>query len=420
MPAKPTWDQLLRGQIKLEHGKGWTITQQSGRVKLTHRDALDGSRTSVMLDLPWAPSSGRKVLNAITALRERMETCALSLRAAHEVSGEAVATTDGSVDWNRVAGRFLVSLADRKPRTLADLRSRVTHALACFNARPAPKDGSELMATYTRLHLGHLKAGSEGRRRHLMDLARFLTFAVDVCGAPVRWRPVTGGKRRALVGAADGRDASLTPPLKPEQLEGLLDALEAAGRHELRLAVGLVGLYGLRPAELATLRMDGDRLLVGQVKRKIFDMQKSRTAQARAKERLVLPLDLPGRPGLGAQLAAQWASGLVKFPPQIESAIASGDLKLVGDAFRQYLNRVGPWRALTASTPGLTPYSLRHGYAWRAHKCYDRALSVRDCAALMGHAAEIHMRYYGSWSDEQGLREAVAGLTADLPALQSR
>ena len=46
-----------------------------------------------------------------------------------------------------------------------------------------------------------------------------------------------------------------------------------------------------------------------------------------------IKLDLPGRVGLGAQLAAQWPSGLVKFPPQIESAIASSDLKLVGDAF---------------------------------------------------------------------------------------
>lgn len=415
MPAKVTWDVLLRSQIKLEHGKGWLIGEQSGRVKLTYRDPLDRSRTSVMLDLEWAPSSSSKVLNAITSLRERMESCGLSLRAAHEVSGQAVAQTDGSVDWQKAADRFLASLADRKPRTLADLRSRVQLVLECFQRRPVPKDGGELMATYARLHLGHLRPGSEGRRRHLMDVARFLVFSVEELGAPVRWRPVTGSKRRSLVGAADGREAALTPPIKPEQLESLLDALEAAGRHDLRLAVGLVGLFGLRPAELATLRMDGDRLLVGQVKRNIFDMRKTRTAQARMKERLVLPLDLPGRPGLGAQLAAQWASGLLRFPPQIETAIASGDLKLVGDAFRQYLNRFRPWRDLTEAVPGLTPYSLRHGYAWRAHKCYSRSLSVRDCAALMGHAAEIHMRFYGSWSDEQGLLDAVAALTADQP-----
>ena len=72
------------------------------------------------------------------------------------------------------------------------------------------------------------------------------------------------------------RKAKLTPPLKPEQLAALLDQLEADGKSELRLAVGLVwfglvGLFGLRPAELAALRVedkDGNlKLRVGQVKR---------------------------------------------------------------------------------------------------------------------------------------------------------
>ena len=65
-----------------------------------------------------------------------------------------------------------------------------------------------------------------------------------------------------------------------------------------------------------------------------------------------------------------------------------------------------------ATTPGLTPYSLRHGWAWRAHKLYDRPLSIRDAAALMGHDAATHSRYYGSWVDEDDLRATVARLTA--------
>jgi len=69
-------------------------------------------------------------------------------------------------------------------------------------------------------------------------------------------------------------------------------------------------LLSPRPRPHMTAKPTWDLLLRGQIK-----------------------LDLPGRVGLGAQLAAQWASGLVKFPPQIESAIASSDLKLVGDAF---------------------------------------------------------------------------------------
>ena len=41
----------------------------------------------------------------------------------------------------------------------------------------------------------------------------------------------------------------------------------ADGENELRLAVGLVGLYGLRPAELAMLTVKDGKGRVGHVKR---------------------------------------------------------------------------------------------------------------------------------------------------------
>jgi integrase len=413
--AKATWDSNLRQQIKLEHGKGWSVSEQSGRIKLTRRDD-DGSRSSVMVDLDWGPpTSARQVLEAIATLRDRMDARGISLRAAHGLNATS-ATVNGTLDWYAIQDRFLDSLKDRKETTLKDVRRRVERTLQTLATKPLPRDGKELMHRYEQQHLGHLPPGSVGRRRGLQDVARFLAYAVEECDAPQQWLPLTGQKRRELVGAADGRDAALTPPIKPEQLGSLLDAFEADGRHDLRLAVGLVGLYGLRPAELATLRMEGERLLVGQVKRNSADMRKSAQQQALTKERLVLPLDLPTHPGLGAQLAAQWASGLVKLPPQIATAVAAGDFKLTGDALRQYLNRYQPWKALVDATPGLTPYSLRHGFAWRAHKAYARSLSVRDAAALMGHDPVTHSKFYGRWTDEQGLLDAVAGLGMPSPS----
>lgn len=409
MATKQTWDQTLRTQLKQEQGRGWSVSEQAKRIKLTRRDA-DGRRSSVMLELPWGATPVRTVLAAVAVLRERMESRGLTLHAANELTARA--TDPAALDWAVVAKGFRASLKGRRGTTMSDLDTRIRRTLEALASKPAPRDGRELFEAYERMHLSTLEPGSEGRRRNLQDVARFLNYAVDQCGAPVTWRPPAAEQRRALVGAGDGRDAKLTPPIKPEQLESLLDALEADGRHDLRLAVGLVGLYGLRPAELATLRLEGDRLLVGQVKRNAKDMLKSKQAQARSKERRVLPLDLPSHPGLGAQLAAQWGSSLVKLPPQIATAAAAGDLKLVGDAFRQYLNRYRPWRDLVATTPGLTPYSLRHGFAWRAHKGYARSLSVRDTAALMGHSTDTHNRYYGSWVDEEGLLEAVAALTA--------
>jgi hypothetical protein len=64
---------------------------------------------------------------------------------------------------------------------------------------------------------------------------------------------LTRRRDEALTGHAD-RHHEDSVPIKPEQLAALLDALREAGKAELHLAVSLVGLFGLRPAELGVLR----------------------------------------------------------------------------------------------------------------------------------------------------------------------
>jgi hypothetical protein len=81
-----------------------------------------------------------------------------------------------------------------------------------------------------------------------------------------------------------------------------------------------VGLFGLRPEERSVLKVDEGRLFVGSVKRNI------RTLRSSKPTRRLLPLDLLGREDEGARAGAFWQS-------------------------------------LLQASPGLTPYSLRHGYA---------------------------------------------------------
>ncbi|MCP9771507.1 hypothetical protein KBY66_02515 [Synechococcus sp. Tobar12-5m-g] len=58
-----------------------------------------------------------------------------------------------------------------------------------------------------------------------------------------------------MIGLAE--DSSVqTVPISAAQLQDLLNALAAASKHELRLAVALVGLYGIRPAELRVLSIE--------------------------------------------------------------------------------------------------------------------------------------------------------------------
>ena len=82
MPKVDTWDSVLRKQIKLEHGRGWSISPQSGKAKLTRRYS-DGTRSSVTLAIPWAASSGSAINAAIAKLRLVMEERAIGLKEAY-------------------------------------------------------------------------------------------------------------------------------------------------------------------------------------------------------------------------------------------------------------------------------------------------------------------------------------------------
>ena len=138
--------------------------------------------------------------------------------------------------------------------------------------------------------------------------------------------------------------------------------------------------------------------------------------QAKGK-RLALPLDLNGLPEEGARVLKQLESGLIKLPTSIRNAT---DYKACGDYFRQYLDRHPYWLSLKAEVQGLVPYSLRHGYAWRGAKYYDRSIPIRDLAALMGHTVKTHMKHYGKWTDDEGLMASVQAITKSAASQSKR
>ncbi len=406
LPAarKKTWDATLRELIKTEHGFGWSIRGHREKVQLTRRHD-DGSRSSVSLDLPWNASSQTEVVKLLGEIRQRMDAQGLGLAEAYALIRNAPTAQSGRLDWVVVIEQFMASRGGRRKTTLRDLRTRMDRTLHVLQSKPSPKDGRSLMRAYAAQYFKDCPVGGVGRKRQLLDVSALLRFAVTRAGAADRWMPPPADVIEELIGHADSHHEDSTP-IKPEQLAALLDALREAGKDELHLAVSLVGLFGLRPAELGVLRVEEDRLYVGSVKRNI------RTLKVAKPDRRVLPLDLPGREGEGARALALLDSGLVKLPAAIRTQITACAHKGVGDAFRQLLDRFSFWQSLVAATPGLTPYSLRHGYAWRGHKAYERSIPVRDLAALMGHNPETHHRHYGKWTDEAGLEEAVARATA--------
>ena len=387
--AQP-WEAEMRASNKRANGSNWTIRQLKGRCQITMK-LESGRKPSVLTEIPWQPDKSLSILNAVQEIRAFIEkgnsiqeANELRLKALGKASGKAPALRE--FDWSAAADDFLQSMESRREGTLDDLRIRVRRFKLTLKSRPTPNDGPSLMRAFARLYFDevyppdHRKAGKlrlppgkDGRRRNLRDVARILRHGIEEMGAPERWQPLPPRKMSGLIGSAvtETITKAKTIPVLPDDFEALLDNLEADGKLELRLAVGLVGLYGLRPSELAVMRLEDDGKLYvgGQVKRDAKAIEQG----TEKPERLVKPLDLNSREGLGKRMAMLWNNGRgkEKLPLAIRNEIAKVEekntFKEVGAAFSQLLTRYRYWRILVKKTTGLKPYGLRHGWAWRAY-----------------------------------------------------
>ena len=128
------------------------------------------------------------------------------------------------------------------------------------------------------------------------------------------------------------------------------------------------------------------------------------------KPRDIVGLDPAGLEGLSDNLLALLAErGMDPLPEACRH-------ERCGDRFHQFLERKPIWQKLmkeVASTPStdgsgqaLVPYSLRHGYALRAHEVYG--LSPRVAAAVLGHSLQTHSAVYGVWTDREVIEGALA------------
>jgi len=379
------WILSLRTTVRDQHGEGWSLREIRGRTQITRRHS-DGSRSATVVDIPWEPGQITRLLNTVAQMKLRMDEQRLTLvDAAELVVGSAVdALSPDAVDWPQVVGRFRehkLSSGDLKERTWDRMYAPVMkQALAALEARPCPRTGTALLEALVSRHGG--EPGSQGRKLRLQYTRQFLDFAVVRAGAPGQWQP--SGEIADLVGKRVVPKEDTTP-LKDEDFLRLLSAI-SDGRW--RLAVGLMGCFGLRPVELLHCEVEGSKLLVSYQKR---------TARGSTRPRLVRGLDPEGGDGLSADLLALLNErGDGGLPPLGKGA---------GASIGQHLTRRVPlWDSLRKESPGLVPYSLRHGYALRAHQL---GIMPRAAAALLGHSLQTHSSHYGRWTDEATVDGAV-------------
>ena len=421
--AEQKWFEGLRRQIKHRCGPGWGIDERHGGVRLTRRIAAGkqhkNPRQTVQLGIPWNPAHSGDIFLVVCQIRERMENGEESLAKAFQLQQKQHGSTptvsksveDEDSSWEAVIDDFI----DRRRQvnratTMRDLSCHMKRVLKTLDKKPRPQSGADLMRAYARQHFKHCRPGGSGRVVQLNNVRALLSYAIKEYGYDSRWKPLEADDLRELIGTDDRpTEDKLTPPVRPNDLGNLLDALRDADRLSLMLLVGIVGIYGLRPHEVAQMIWED-----GHLKIRPGGKRNKATRGKKQKNRLVLPFDVPGREGEGERLVMLWRTGAIRFPQAVLNRINEVEtkgFKPVGDEIRQQLERFKFWQGLKAAHPGLSVYSLRHGAAYRMHKSYDRPLSIRDASALLGHSPAEHHASYGMWTDEFGLIDSVARIT---------
>ncbi len=279
MAKAAQWLKDLRSVVRRSNGPDWVLEDQYGRFKIQKIEGTRRSarRPSIATSLPFTPSSSDAVTALVRKLREKMAEQNIGLADAYQLISDSPELTDESNNWKEVSERYRSVRVDsgkvKESNYNTNEAYRIKRAVNLITARSgAAHDAGTLLRIYTEKHLSKIEPGSSGRKRNLLDVCRFLNFAVKKCAADKLWLPPDDEEVALLVGQRITAKEQ-TPPVKPEQLLRLLNSLE--GNPELRLAVGLVAFYGLRPAELMVLSLEDGKLKVGNTKRNSSNTKKT-------------------------------------------------------------------------------------------------------------------------------------------------
>jgi len=268
--ASASWAETFRQLVRASYGPGWILREhRGGRTQIT-RAWPDGSRSSVTVVLPWRAESASALLVLVERLDGVLQHQTVSLAGAMEcikledASGSPAEIWRGATNWQQAVELFrfhmVVESGWVKPLTWhRTYRRHLEETLSVLERPRAPRDGRGVLKALVMAF--PTPPGGSGRRERLGNAARFLAFAVDHCGIAEQYR--TPLDYKDLIGRRLQRKQPATP-LLDEQFLSLYNAIEEP---RWRLAIGLLGVFGLRPAELGCCRVEEGVLRVEGVKR---------------------------------------------------------------------------------------------------------------------------------------------------------
>ena len=408
MAALREWEKDLRKAVKTQHRFGWSVRNKRGKVLVQRYWQDTGIYERKVIPIPW--ESGRQ-LDVLSALRKINDAIngGLNLKEACElilpVDGEAT-----RIEWSEVVKRFKSWLTKSGyigqstwEGNYKNTLDRVLEDLA-GEKQPASVSGKGILERLQYDKFGKLSApGSRGRRRRIINAAKFLTFAVETLGMDARWLPPKDLKDLKGIARGDAKSESANAGQAVRITEtGWLKLMDSLQDPRWRLVIGLLGTFGLRAWELKYASVDGDTLFISKGKR---------TSKGTTDPRHIEYLDPIERPGLGKQLLLELSKGVGLPPLGPTDAVTSS-------AIDTFLRRRAVWNELRAEANAagekLKVYSFRHRYAFATAMIYE--INPKSAADLMGHSFKTHCESYQKWVDKDKNSKVVQ--TARTKVLQ--
>jgi len=363
------WVDGLRDAIKGSCGRGWTVQEKSGQVRLNVR--REGFQGSVVLPLAWERSASGDIQARIRNIYALVHE-GRSLKEAAAVAGRA-APNEGGCPWQEALAGF------EKEKRMEGLRQKgwednykpfLTYALGLLEGRKPPATAMEL----GRLVMERWEARPRSRQIAVNSLGSFLSFCIEAYGLNAGAWTLTGRQKKSLKGPKSQKRNKAV--LADEQMLTLLDSLGNRPEAKLwRKRLMLLMQYGLRPEELNHLEYK----LSPEGKPLLWCSYEKPSGASRTKPRWLDPCPLKG---------TNW--------PTLTLEIGT----MAKDSLGQFLSRQPQWQQYKNECEGkgewLRPYVFRDSYALRCHIA-KRPLN-RICLA-MGHSPLVHQQHY-RWADD--------------------
>ncbi|MFM6180915.1 MAG: hypothetical protein ACKPA8_05240, partial [Dolichospermum sp.] len=169
------WVTLVRRTIKQSVGRGWTIREKRGKIDLSRRFD-DGTRSTVILDLPWTASSVSPLLSLLKEISERMDKQSMGLKEPYAVLHQPQTVNTDKPNWDELFRQFkeykVTSTGDTKATTFERMyQPEIRRLRTVLTERPAPRHAKEVLSRL-RDHYGGAP-GRRGRKQRIQYAAQF-------------------------------------------------------------------------------------------------------------------------------------------------------------------------------------------------------------------------------------------------------